>query len=85
MNARIAEYANRLNLTSEQVSAMRPHFESALTEMEHVHNDVRARITTAIKELNAQISEVMTPEQRQEFRRLLKAKSQRWQASGGAD
>ena len=85
MNARIAEYANRLNLTSEQVSAMRPHFESALTEMEHVHNDVRARITTAIKDLNAQISEVMTPEQRQEFRRLLKEKSRRRQANGGAD
>ena len=85
MNARIAEYASRLNVTPEQVGAMRPHFESALTEVEHVHNDVRARITTAIKELNAQISEVMTPEQRQEFRRLLKAKSQRWQASGGAD
>ena len=85
MNARIAEYASRLNLTSEQVGAMRPHFESALTEVEHVHNDVRARITTAIKDLNAQISEVMTPEQRQEFRRLLKEKSQRRQANGGAD
>jgi Spy/CpxP family protein refolding chaperone len=53
--------------------------------VEHVHNDVRARITTAIKDLNAQISEVMTPEQRQEFRRLLKEKSQRRQANGGAD
>jgi len=84
-NARIAEYTARLNLAPEQVAAMRPHFESALTEVEHVHNDVRARITTAVKDLNAQISEVLTPEQRQEFRRLLKEKSQRRQASGGAD
>ena len=84
-NARIAEYTAHLNLTPEQVAAMRPHCSAALAEVEEVHNDVRTRINAAIKDLNAQISEVMTPEQRQEFRSLLKAKAQRRQAANGAD
>ena len=84
-NARIAEYTARLNLAPGQVAAMRPHFEKTLAEMNQIHTDVRTRISAIIKDLNAQLSSVMTPEQHEEFRRLLKEKSQRRQANGGAD
>jgi hypothetical protein len=85
LDARIAEYTRRLNLTPAQVAAMRPHCNAALTEVEEVHNDVRTRVNGIIKDMNAHISEVMTPEQRQEFRRLLKEKAQRRQAANGTD
>jgi Spy/CpxP family protein refolding chaperone len=85
LDGRIAEYTRRLKLTPAQVAAMRPYFERVLSEMEQIHGDLRAKTTTVIKEMNAQVAGVMTPEQREEFWRLLKEKAKRRQAANGTD
>lgn len=70
-SARFEEYRTRLNLTPAQVAAITPHFRQFGQDMRQLREDLWERITASAREPNENISRELTPEQRQEMRRLL--------------
>jgi len=75
--ARIQEYKTQLNLTPEQVAAIRPHFDKLATDMREFRAELRTKITGAFKEMNTGIARELTPEQREAFWKTLREKSEK--------
>lgn len=75
-NARFEEYRNRLNLTSQQVAAIAPHFRQFGQDMRQLREDLRGRFAASFRDLNENIARDLTPEQRKELWRLAQ---ERWQ------
>lgn len=75
-NARFQECRTRLHLTPAQAASIAPHFQQFGQAMHQLREDLRERFTTSLRDLNESVARELTPEQRQEFLRLVK---ERWQ------
>jgi len=75
--ARIQEYKAQLNLTPEQIAAIRPHFDKLATDMREFRAELRTKVYGAFKEMNAGIARELPPEQRDAFWKMLREKSER--------
>jgi uncharacterized membrane protein len=75
--ARIEEYKTQLNLTPEQVAAIRPHFDTLATDMRKFRAELRTKVYGAFKEMNAGIARELPPEQREAFWKSLREKSEK--------
>jgi len=79
IEARIAEYTPLLELTPEQIAAVRAHFDKLAVELRGLRAELRAKVCEAFKETNANIARELTPEQREKFWQILKEKSEKRQ------
>ncbi len=79
--ARIEEYKTQLNLTPEQITAIRPHFDKLATDMREFRAELRTKVYGAFKEMNTGIVRELTPEQREKFWTALREKSGKSKAS----
>jgi len=77
--ARIEEYKTQLNLTPEQIAAIRPHLDKLATDMREFRAELRTKVYGAFKELNTGIAAELPPEQREAFWKLLREKSEKTQ------
>ena len=84
IEARIAEYTPLLELTPEQIAAVRTHFDKLSSDMREFRAELRTKVCEAFKETNANIARELTPEQREEFRKLLREKSEKTQRKQNA-
>jgi len=82
--ARIEEYKRLLNLTPEQIEAIRPHFDKLSADMREFRAELRTKITGAFKEMNTGIAKELTPEQREAFWKSLREKSEKSKTSRSA-
>ena len=82
--ARIEEHKSQLNLTPEQIAAIRPHFDKLAADMREFRAELRTKVYGAFKETNAGIARDLTPEQREKFWNTLREKSEKSKASGDA-
>jgi len=73
--ARIKEYTPLLELTPEQIAAIRLHFDKLASNMQEFRAELRTKVSEAFKETNASIARDLAPEQREKFWQLLKEKS----------
>jgi len=75
--ARIEEYKTQIHLTPEQVTAIRPHFDKLAADMREFRTELRTKVCGAFKEMNASIARELTPEQRDDFWKSLREKSEK--------
>jgi hypothetical protein len=75
--ARIEQYKTQLNLTPEQIAAIRPHFDKLATDMREFRVELRTKICGAFKEMNTGIASELTPAQREAFWKSLREKSEK--------
>jgi uncharacterized membrane protein len=76
---RIEEYKTQLNLTPEQVAAIRPHFDKLASDLREFRAELRTKMAGAFKEMNAGIASELPPEQRNAFWKMLREKSEKTQ------
>jgi hypothetical protein len=79
--ARIEQYKAHLNLTPEQVAAIRPHFDKLAADMREFRAELRTKVYGAYKEMNTGIAKELTPAQREQFWKILREKSEKTKAS----
>jgi len=84
IEARIAEYTPLLELTPEQIAAIRLHFDKLASDMGEFRAELRTKVSEAFKETNANIGRELTPEQREKFWQILKEKSEKRQRNRAA-
>jgi hypothetical protein len=82
--SRIEEYKRLLNLTPEQITAIRPHFDKLSVDMREFRGELRTKVGGAFKEMNTGIARELMPEQRELFWKTLREKSEKSKASRSA-
>jgi hypothetical protein len=76
-DARIAEYRELLQLSPDQETAMRGHFDALAADCDTLRADVRRRVTVSMARANSAIARDLTPEQRRLFWQHLREKAKR--------
>jgi hypothetical protein len=70
----LRDYEERLHLTPEQVTKLRPFFKQTGLELRQLRATTVTNLHATIRRMNEQISTELTPDQRQLFTEILKEK-----------
>lgn len=72
MNLRCRKLQTKLGLTAEQVEKINPILNRAAQEMDDAHRQTMSNVCDILKQSNAEIAEVLTPEQRAKLEEMEK-------------
>jgi len=73
----LANLAEKLNLTAEQKEKVKAILKSSREEMTSVRKDTMAKVQVLRDSTNAKIQEVLTPEQKEKFKKITNGYKQR--------
>lgn len=76
-------YQSRLKLSPDQANKLAAIVEESVKEMQSIHADSFKRVRQGISNRNAQITAILTPEQKKEFDLMEKEWSDKWRGRDG--